>query len=98
MRQGEVGTRYYILDAGALDVTVDRRPVGVLEAGEGFGEVALLQEGVRTATVSARTAAVIWELEGAACRAALRDAGARALEAAGAVARERLQRAAPGSG
>jgi MFS family permease len=98
VRQGDAGTSYYVVDAGLLDVAVDGRDVGVLGAGEGFGEVALLHGGIRTATVGARTAAVVWELEGAAFLSALRDAGGRALEAAGAVARARLQRAAPGSG
>jgi CRP-like cAMP-binding protein len=98
VRQGEAGAGYYVVDAGVLDVAVDGRSVGVLEAGEGFGEVALLGEGVRTATVTALTPAAVWELEGSAFLSALRDAGGRALEEAGAVARARLERAAPRSG
>ena len=94
VQQGDPGTLYYVVDAGVLDVTVDARLVAEVGPGEGFGEVALLRAGVRTATVTARTEAVIWALDGAVFLAALSGRG-RSMEAADAVARARLARAAP---
>jgi predicted MFS family arabinose efflux permease len=97
VRQGDSGTLYYVVDEGTLDVAVDARVVGTLTAGEGFGEVALLRGGVRTATVTARSDAVVWALDGGVFLSALSGRG-RSLAAAHAVAEARLGRAAPRQG
>ncbi|MDL9980704.1 MFS transporter [Microbacterium candidum] len=54
--QGDIGDRYYVIEAGAADVVGDGRIVATLETGDGFGEIALLRRSHRTATVRARTA------------------------------------------
>ena len=51
--QGEAGTAYFRVLAGALDVEIDGAPTRALAPGDGFGEIALLQETPRTATIRA---------------------------------------------
>lgn len=51
--QGEPGDAYFVVDAGRCAVAVDGSRVHDLGPGDGFGEVALLLEVPRTATVTA---------------------------------------------
>jgi MFS family permease len=61
--QGEPGDRYYAIADGTVEVTIDGRLVATLDRGEGFGEIALLRETPRTASVTAKTDALLLAIE-----------------------------------
>lgn len=53
IRQGTIGTRFFVIRSGQVEVHCDGRPLGTLGPGEAFGEIALLRAGRRTTTVRA---------------------------------------------
>ena len=56
VRQGEMsGVGFFIIAAGEAAVGVDGAEVARLQAGDHFGELGLIAEQVRTATVTAKT-------------------------------------------
>ena len=64
LRQGECGDRFYVVLSGLLSVRQEARGErGVLRPGDYFGEVALVMDVPRTATVSALTPATIASCE-----------------------------------
>jgi len=62
IRQGEQGEAYYAIAAGQLDVVQDGRFLRRCGRGEGVGEIALLRAVPRTASVTARTDATVYQL------------------------------------
>ena len=63
IREGESGDSYYAVVDGEVDVTVEGRHRRVMTRGQGFGEIALLADVPRTATVVARTEVQLLEIE-----------------------------------
>jgi NADH dehydrogenase len=54
--QGDLGDNVYVIRAGEVEVMRDDNQLAVLTAGEYFGEMALISDKTRNATVRARTA------------------------------------------
>jgi CRP-like cAMP-binding protein len=63
IRQGEVGDAFYILESGAMEAIVDEGPGRPLVPGDSFGEIALLRDIPRTATVRAMKPSTVLALD-----------------------------------
>jgi CRP-like cAMP-binding protein len=61
--QGDDGDRFYVIGRGEAEAIGDGRFIGTMGPGDGFGEIALLRDTVRTTTVRARTALDLYTLE-----------------------------------
>jgi MFS family permease len=94
LRRGDRGDRFYVVASGEVEVSVDGRPPAVEGRGGYFGEIALLRDVPRTATVTARTDAELLALEGPDFVAAVTGA-VPAREAADAVVGARLGAVVP---
>jgi CRP/FNR family cyclic AMP-dependent transcriptional regulator len=54
-KQGEPGSEFFVITDGQVEVTIDGKEVAKLGPGDFFGEMALLDSGPRTATVTCLT-------------------------------------------
>ena len=60
--EGEPGAGLFVIETGEADVTIGGRRVNRLRDGDFFGEMALLDGGPRTATVTSTTDIQMWAL------------------------------------
>jgi len=61
--EGEAGDRFYLVESGQLRVTFEGRELGFAQPGEPIGEIALLRDVPRTATVTAIEPSVVLALD-----------------------------------
>jgi pyruvate,water dikinase len=66
IREGSGGAAFYVIESGQAIVTIGGEPRATLKEGDHFGEIALIDEGARMATITAATDLVcqgltLWE-------------------------------------
>jgi MFS family permease len=61
--EGQLGDRFFVMDHGRVEVTRNDALLRELGPGEWFGELALLRDIPRTATVTAQTTVSLWAVE-----------------------------------
>lgn len=79
MRQGDPGDEYVVIGRGEVEVTADGTRLGTYGAGDGVGEIALLYDVPRTATVVAATAVDAFTIDSRSFLAALTGPTAQAI-------------------
>jgi CRP-like cAMP-binding protein len=67
-REGDLGDKFFVIEAGTADVTRGGAPVAKLGAGDFFGEIALIREERRIATVTATSAMTLIVMTGSSFR------------------------------
>jgi MFS family permease len=95
VRQGDPGDRFYVIASGEVDVVIDGRHQSTLGPGGYFGEIALLRDVARTATVNAKADSELYALERDEFLSAVTGHAASA-EAADAIVSSRLAGLRPG--
>ena len=63
LKQGEKGQKFYIIKDGTVKVTVDDKAITELSAGSYFGEMALLDDEIRKATVTSLTEVQLFSID-----------------------------------
>jgi MFS family permease len=63
IREGDHGDRFYVIETGTVEVTKEGRHVASLGPGDFVGEIALLRDVPRTATVTTTSTTVLQALE-----------------------------------
>lgn len=96
-QQGDAADRFYVIADGQADVIGDGRLIRTMGPGDSFGEIALLRDTVRTATVRARTPLDLHALKGGHFVSAVSGYRSSASEAE-TVADERLETFTPVAG
>lgn len=66
IQEGDPGELYFAIADGQLEVSQQGHALSTLSRGDGFGEIALIRDVRRTATVTATTAATLYSLDKAA--------------------------------
>ena len=95
--EGDSGDQFYAIAEGVFDVTRQGGHLRQIGRGEGFGEIALIRDVPRTATVTALTDALIYGLDGDLFVEAV-TGNASASRVAGLVVNDLLQPPQPGPG
>jgi cAMP-dependent protein kinase regulator len=67
-REGELGDEFFVIESGTAEVTSGGEPIAKLGATDFFGEIALIREEYRTATVTATSPMVLIVMKGSSFR------------------------------
>ena len=77
VQQGAAGSVFFVISNGILEVLVDGKRVNILRPQESFGELTLIQETPRTATVSTLESSSLWGIDRRTFRSTLEQINAQ---------------------
>ena len=86
IKEGDQGDEMFVLESGSLDCTkvfkgnTESTHLKTYEPGEGFGELALLYNAPRAATITAKTDSICWALDRPTFNNIVKDAAAKKRE------------------
>jgi CRP-like cAMP-binding protein len=63
IQQGDHGELFYILEEGTCQILIDSESLGMIESGSSFGDLALMYNCPRAATIIAITDCTLWTLD-----------------------------------
>ena len=69
IEQGAEGDYFYVVESGNLEVYVHFKLVGLVSKGKGVGELAIIQDSPRAATIKAKNEARLWRISRDMCTA-----------------------------
>lgn len=61
--QGKPGNYFYVVASGKLEVIINLKSVSILKPGDSFGEMALIHDTLRTATIKTLEKSSLWGLD-----------------------------------
>lgn len=76
-RQNQPGNNFFIVGSGMLEVLINEQRITTLTEGMGFGELALMHDTPRTATVRTLTSALLWGLDRGTFKQIIEDLNAK---------------------
>jgi CRP/FNR family cyclic AMP-dependent transcriptional regulator len=62
IKEGSGGAAFYVIESGEADVLIRQKKISSLAPGDYMGEIALIDEGTRMATITATSDLVCWGL------------------------------------
>ncbi|CAL4085359.1 unnamed protein product, partial [Meganyctiphanes norvegica] len=80
IREGEVGSHLYVSSMGEMEVVKDGSVLGKMSSGKAFGELAILYNCTRTASVRACTHVKVWVLDRRVFQQVMMKSGLQRLE------------------
>lgn len=72
-KQGDQASSYFILNEGSMEIIIHDQVKKVIKSGEGFGELALLFNSERSASVKAREKCGLWGIDRGTFRKVVQD-------------------------
>ena len=82
INQGDTGDFFYVVDSGSFDIFVDKQKVVEITTGGSFGELSLLYNCPRAATVTASVDGKLWAIDRNAFKHIIKDASEAAYNSA----------------
>jgi serine/threonine protein kinase len=80
IKQGDKGDTFYVIERGQVDVLVDGNKVGMIKAPAAFGELALMYNSPRAATIKCSDYGVLWVTDRMTFRRALAVSSAGSIQ------------------